>query len=288
MILTKFWGYEMEVLFNELSLNGQFSDQDAFITKGLLPFLRVLKEIYGFSTLLLKKSDVWQGKITPTNTLYSLLTSTKFRECDEFIRLKSAIIDLTREPFWDLDSRQPADATYFFNDSDIHGSSLAEACERDKVIISFVDSIASGNPLNVLRNEINIPLINLTCLGTLTELLWAEKRISFEEYMTARFSGEKFDFSRVNPNMGFSTVQPGERDLFIDTFRKFEMLTWEQVHADKGLNYKEYHGIIDTSCQNIKTYKFRASQRIRCHGYRKNDLFIVIGFETDHKLSDRG
>ncbi len=88
--------------------------------------------------------------------------------------------------------------------------------------------------------------------------------------------------------MGFSTVQSAEQDLFIDTFRKFEALTWEQIRTDKGLNYKEYHGIFDTSCRDIKTYKFRASQKIRCHGYRENDLFIVIGFETDHKLSDRG
>ncbi|MCI5145319.1 MAG: hypothetical protein D3923_07245 [Candidatus Electrothrix sp. AR3] len=278
----------MEVLFNELSLIGQFSDQDAFVKNGLLPFLRVLKELHGFSTLLLKKSDVWQERVTPTNTLYSLLTSTKFRECDEFIRLKSAIIDLTKEPFWDSDSRQFADSRYFFNGSDVHGSSLAEACERDKVVISFVDSSSSGDPLNVLRNEINIPLKNLTCLGTLTELLWAEKRILFEAYMTARFSGGKLDFSRIDAKMGFSTVQPAEQDLFVDTFRKFEALTWKQIHTDQGLGYKEYHGIIDTSYRNIKTYKFRASRKFRCHGYRENDVFIVIGFETDHKLSDRG
>ncbi len=168
----------MEVLFNELSLTGQFSDQDTFIKSGLLPFLKVLKGLQEFSTLLLKKSDVWQAMITPTCTLHSLLIDNSYRKTNEGRRLKVAIRNLTKEPFWDYDSRQPANSTYFCNDSDIQGSSLAEACERDKIVISFVDSLVSGDPLNVFRNEINIPLKNLTCLGALTELLWTEKRIS--------------------------------------------------------------------------------------------------------------
>jgi hypothetical protein len=88
--------------------------------------------------------------------------------------------------------------------------------------------------------------------------------------------------------MGFSRIQSAEQSLFVDTFRKFEELTWDQIHDDKGLDYKEYHGIIGTCYRDIKIYKFRASQKFRCHGYREKDSFVVIGFETDHKLSDRG
>jgi hypothetical protein len=88
--------------------------------------------------------------------------------------------------------------------------------------------------------------------------------------------------------MGFSGIQSTEQSLFVDTFRKFDNLTWEQIHTDRGLNYKEYHGTIGVSYQNIRTYKFRVSQKSRCHGYREKESFIVIGFETDHKLSDQG
>ena len=55
----------MQILFNELSLIGQFSDQNSFVKNGLLLLVGVLKEMQFFSMLLLKKSDVWNNKITP-------------------------------------------------------------------------------------------------------------------------------------------------------------------------------------------------------------------------------
>ncbi len=278
----------MQILFNELSLTGQFTDQNAFIRNGLLPFVGVLKEMQGFSTLLLKKSDVWNNKITQSNTLHSFLINNTFRKSDEVRRLKSAIADLTKEPFWDSDSKQDADSTYLLNGADIRGSSPAEACERDKVLVSFVSSSTSVDPLDIIRNGINVPLKNLTCSGKLTELLWIDNQISFESYLKARFSRGKLDFSRVDAKMEFSIIQSAEQSLFVDTFRKFEELTWDQIHADHGLNYKEYHEIIGMRYRSRKTYKFRASQKFRCHGYREKDSFVVIGFETDHKLSDRG
>jgi len=276
----------MQILFNELSLTGQFSDIDTFIKDGLLPFVGVLKEMHGFATPLLKKSDVWNKMITPTSTLYLLLVARP--TSDEVRRLKSAIASLTKEPFWDTDSKQDPNSTYLLDEIDISGSSPAEACERDKVVVSFVSSPVSLDPLNIIRNEMTVPLLNLTCSGRLTELLWANKQISFESYLKTRFSGGRLDFSRVDDNMVFSRIESTERSLFVDTFKKFETLTWDQLHTDRGLDYKEYHGTIAMSYRGRKTYKFRASQKIRCHGYREKDSFVVIGFETDHKLSDRG
>jgi hypothetical protein len=288
MISTRFLGCDMQILFNELSLTGQFTDQDAFVRNGLLPFVGVLKEMQGFSTLLLKKNDVWSKMITPTSTLYSLLVNNPLRQFDEVRRLKSAIADLTKEPFWDSESKQDPDSTYLLDGADIWGSSPAEACERDKTVVSFISSAASSDPLNIIRNGKNMSLLNLTFSGKLTEILWANNHISFELYLKSRHSGGKLDFSKVDDRMGFSGIQSDEQSLFIDTFRKFEELTWDQIHTDRGLDYKEYDGIIGESYRGKKTYKFRASEKIRCHGYREKDSFVVIGFETDHKLSDRG
>jgi len=278
----------MQILFNELSLIGQFPDQDSFIKNGLLLFVGVLKEMQSFSTLLLKKSDAWNNKITPSNTLYSFLTNNEFRKSDEVRRLKSAIVGLTKEPFWDYDSKQNPKSAYFLDGIDIRGSSPAEACERDKIVVSFVASPTSLNPLNIIWNGVNVPLLNLTHSGKLTEFLWDNNLISFESYLKVRFSAGKLDFSRVDEKLGFSAIQPSEQYIFIDTFKKFENLTWNQIHHDKGLDYKEYHGNISKAYHDLKTYKFKASQKFRCHGFRKKDSFIVIGFETDHKLSDRG
>lgn len=96
------------------------------------------------------------------------------------------------------------------------------------------------------------------------------------------------DFSKIDEEMGFSGIQLAEQSLFVDTFRKFEEMTWAQIHTDNGLDYKMYHETISMAYRNVKTYKFRVSQKFRCHGYREKDLFVVICFETDHKLSDRG
>lgn len=275
----------MEILFNELSLTGQFDSLDDFTKNALLPFIVILKEIQNFSTLLLKKSDVWERMVTPDNNLHSVLVC---RTSDEARRFKSAVATLTREPFWDFDSKQDEATVYLLNGNDIKGSSPAEACERDQIVVSFISSATSCNPLHILRNDLNIPLINLTSSGILPDLLWNQKKITFESYVKIRFTGERFDFSRVEKNMGFSDIQTQEQDLFIDTFRKVEKLTWNQIYSDDGLKYKEYHGQLSESFRGKNTYKFRASQKIRCHGYRENNLFVVIGFEVDHGVSDRG
>ena len=278
----------MQILFNELSLTGQFPDQDSFVKNGLVPFVSVLKEMQGFTTLLLKKSDVWAKMITPSETLHTFLINNVSRKSDEARRFKSAIADLTKEPFWDDDSKQHPDNTYVLDGVCIWGSSPAEACERDKAVVSFVYSSTSADPLDIIRNGKSVPILNLTSSGKLTEVLWANNQISFESYLKARFSGGKLDFSKVDEKMGYSGIQVGEQSLFIDTFRKFEELTWDQILTDRGLDYKEYQNAIGKRYQSINTYKFRASEKIRCHGYRKRDSFIVIGFEIDHKLSDRG
>lgn len=278
----------MQILFNELSLTGQFPDHETFIRNGLFPFIGVLKEMQGFSTLLLKKSDLWEKMITSTSTLHSLLVNNSHRTSDEVRRLKSAIASLTKEPFWDSESKQDTSVTYLLDGADIWGSSPAEACERDKTVVSFISSSVSSDPLNIIRNKINVPLLNLTYSGKLTELLWTKKLISFESYLKTRFSGSKLDFSKVDKGIGFSGIPSAEQSLFIDTFRKFDNLTWPQIYSDKGLNFKKYQDNICMRFQNKITYKFRASEKIRCHGYRENDSFVVIGFEIDHKLSNRG
>ncbi len=274
----------MEILFNELSLTGQFSNQEDFITKGLLPFNAVLKEIEGFSCHLLTKTDTWNHKVTPSDTLHSLLMSRS----DEIRRLKSAIVRLTKGPFWDNDTKQCPENTYLLNGMDIRDSAPAEACERDQTLISFVASDKSINPLNVIKNGENIPLFNLMNSGCLSEFLWDKEKISFELFLKSQFFKEKLDFSQVDKTMDFSVVQPSEYNIFIETFKKFNKLNWEQIYNDKGLNYKEYHGMIGTKYRGMRTYKFRVSQKFRCHGWREKDRFIVIGFETDHELSNRG
>jgi hypothetical protein len=230
MTLTKYWEYSMDVLLNELSLEGQYPNTEVFLQTGLMSVIGVLREMQSFDTTLLKKSDVWSRMVTQGQTLHSLLTGPLSRSADEIRRLKISIANLQNDPYWDDDSRQPQDTSYIFNGQSIVGTSPAEACERERIILSFLSSAFSVNPFCVIRNNLPIKLYN----------------------------------------------------------RKFEQLDWNQIHIDKGLDYKEFQNTLGAAYSGKRTYKFRTSRKFRCHGYRQNERFVVIGFETDHDLSDRG
>ncbi len=288
MISIKFWAYDMQILLNELSLTGQFSDHNAFLKNGLLPLLAVFKEMQALSSLLLlKKSDVWNRMVTSDCTLHAMLVSSEFRKSDEFRRLKTAIDWLTHEPFWDVDAKHDKLCVYLLDGINVADSSIAEACERDKLLASFMDCAMSTATLTVTRNAVPIQLLNVTKAGELTEFFWNEKLISFETYVKSQFSSGKLDFMRVDNAMGFNTVQPDEQALFIDSFRKFNAMPWELIYKDKGFDYKQYHASL-SAAQGRTSYKFRVSRKMRCHGYREDERFVVIGFETDHALSDGG
>lgn len=78
---------------------------------------------------------------------------------DELRRLKSAIASLTKEPFWDVgdsDIMQEMTSNYLLNGLDVAGSSIAEACERDRALASFVPSSFSGSTLGLVKNGVSI------------------------------------------------------------------------------------------------------------------------------------
>ncbi|NLD91596.1 MAG: hypothetical protein GX639_02895 [Fibrobacter sp.] len=277
----------MEILFNELSLSGQFRNENEFISKGLTKFLSMLKNVETHAVLLLKKSDTWSRNISPASTLHDLLTNPKFRKEDEILRFKSEIAKLTKEPFWDTESKQLPKISYLIDSCDYSGTSIAEACERDKMLVSFVDSHLSYSPIDILKDGSTISLTNLTRDGELTEYLWKERSISFELYVKTKYSKGKLDFSQVDSGLGFKCIDPNDDRRYLDSFELIESLSWDAIYSHTGLDYKQYHSKI-ASKYNFKTYKFRVTEKMRCHGYRSGDRFVVVGFETDHKLSDIG
>ncbi|WP_373031749.1 hypothetical protein, partial [Sulfurovum sp.] len=60
-----------------------------------------------------------------------------------------------------------------------------------------------------------------------------------------------------------------------------------EISASDGIEYKKYNNTL-SGFTGIDIYKFRINQKYRCFGYRKGEIFYVLHFETDHKLSDRG
>jgi hypothetical protein len=278
----------MEILINELSLNGQFESIEYFIEKGLVPFIKILKDVDSKSNLLYKKYDFYETKITPYNTINDILTEKNVYKYEQARSIKTQLARLIENPYWEENQKQSADCVYSYNGNNICGSSLAEASERDRIAISFRHDDFLSKQLSVYKNENEIEIDNLLEQGHFTQIAYNRNLISFAEYCRKKFSESKLDFSEIDSKEGFILIKKEDEDLFFDGFRKFAELSWQQIFVDGALKYKEYNNkdYFKNICEKI--YKFRISEKYRCFGYVKNGVFFVIQFDLEHKLSDLG
>lgn len=142
----------MGILINELSLTGQFGSIGDFIGRGLTPFLSVISEMKSSSNKLYKKRDFWKSQLTATNTIHDVFVGALSRTNDEIRKSKSILANLIGEPFWEDSPIHNDSNRYEFCGNDILNSSLAESCERDKIVISFVHSDFSEDKLFISKN----------------------------------------------------------------------------------------------------------------------------------------
>ena len=279
-----------EILINELSLNGQFASVDEFITGGaLLSFNALLKEIKNTDALLYKKYDFYESTITKDISIHDVLAGAISRQFDEIRVFKAGLACLFENPYWEESQKHNVNFAYRYKGNNVAGQSLAEACERDRIVISFMHPDFPSGSLLVTREETEILLDNLLKEEDYFETARERDIIGFEEYCIKKFTGGKLDFSELNKKEGFSLIPKEEENLFLDGFRKFESLSWTEIGNDKGLDYKEYNdrkGHFNTF--NSKIHKFRISRKYRTFGYVEQGIFHVILFDLSHNLSDDG
>jgi hypothetical protein len=146
----------METLINELSLTGQFNSVEQFLTEALLPVTAILKEAKEHQNKLYIKKNLWRSSVT-TDPL-SLDRVLKTKKSDVVTRFKSL---LQNRLFWEDSQKHSPDNTYSYNKVDVCGSSLAEACERDKIIISFTSPDFADTLLTVSKAGITVSVDNL-------------------------------------------------------------------------------------------------------------------------------
>ena len=279
----------MEALINELSLCGQYNSERQFVESGIIPFVSVLSELNHKRDIVYKKSDLYSYNITPAQTLHGLLNSNISREYDVIRKFKSLLFQfLFDEPYWENDRKHIPDHSYLFAEKDVCGYSLAEACERDKVIISFYSEDFNKTKVNIHKNKSEeIILDNLFDKGHCNELNRERNNICIEEYCVNRFNRSKLDFSQIDDKFGFLLLKKEDEDIFIDAFRKFAELSWVQINVDDALDYKLYPDN-DKVFKHIpyKIFKFRITRKYRCFGYVNNGIFYILRFDLEHKLSD--
>jgi hypothetical protein len=156
----------VDILFNERSLTGQFASREQFVDDALPPLIALLSEIDSSKNAFYKKQDFYMSFVTETDSIHDILIGSISRQYPEIRKIKSQLRQLFDNPYWENDRKHLSTYTYEYGGSNICGYSMAEACERDKIMISFVHPDFSEIKLSVIKNkDIEVELDNLFAVG---------------------------------------------------------------------------------------------------------------------------
>lgn len=283
----------MEILINELSLDGQFADENEFFNN-FDTVLETIKFIDLLEFSLLKEYSFFQSKITSELKLNDFL---KLR-IDRARRMKQFLLKLAyNPPYWNDNQKHFIDNNYSFNGNKIFNTSLAESCERDRIVLSFNHKDFLQISLEIQRDNSPITLYNLIDKKHFLDYLLSNTKIKPLKYCKFKFENSNLDFSKIEDGYGFDSLDNKEQEeSFLLAFNGFSKMSWEDIIKSDGLEYKQYSKP-KKQCWFLKNkglyantdiYKFRVTQKYRCFGYRKDNKFFVLRFEIDHKISDNG
>ncbi len=283
----------MEVLINELSLDGQFNNENEFFDNfdHVLEVIKLL-EVLHFS--ILKEYMLFNAPITHNYRFNDFLTLRN----DRARKMKRVLSKLSQNPpYWNETQKHNCDKNnYLYQSQDICNTSLAESCERDKMVVSFKHSNFLSTTCNVTTNNSTISIYNIINKIDFLFYLIENNQITPIEYCISRFNTNKLNFNNIEQGYGFDLLETTQQvKEFIEAFELFYKTPWNNIVTSDGLEYKPYKPSSkkknwfrnsDFSTHDID--KFRVTQKYRCFGYRQQDTFYVLRFEIDHKISDNG
>ncbi|CAA6802635.1 MAG: Unknown protein [uncultured Sulfurovum sp.] len=273
----------MEVLINELSLDGQFKDENEFLD-GFDEILKLIKFLDRLEFILLKEYSFFQSKVTLESKLddFLRLRTDRARKMKQFL-LKLAY----NPPYWnDTKKHNCSNNSYTYNLDSICNTSLAESCERDNIVLSFKHNNFLKSNLSIEKNNEHIDIYNFIDKHQFLEYLLSVSKIKPMIYCKFKFENTNLNFSSLPEVDGFSLLETSQQiGEFIDAFNQFSKMGWKDIMSSDGLQYKKYNGI---EFGDKVVYKFRVTQKYRCFGYREKDEFFILKFEIDHKMSNNG
>lgn len=283
----------MNIILNELSIENKFSDLNNFLNH-----LKKVIEIYKLrieQLQILKPSNLYQISLFDSVTFQDILTNRTYSMDDAVRKYKSIIGNMIQsEPFWDMEKAHSSSDIYLCDYTEKQFDyGIAEACERDKMILSLgCEEFLDCESVIVKKNyneELNV--VNILSKDELLQILLEAVEISPLFYCKQKFKNTNISFDEINQGYGFESLDPQEISVFISAFEQFSAMSWEQIHTSIGLDYKEYQysgdsWFKDTSYEKLEIKKFRVSKKFRCFGYRREGVFYVLRFERDHKISD--
>lgn len=277
---------------NELSLDGQFKDVDSFLDdlNNLLPIIKIIENL---EFTLFKNNLFFDSAITSKKKLKDIM----YLRDDRIRKIKSFLVKLsTNPPYWNDTQEHNCSDTYLYNSINICETSLAETCERDKVILSFNHSDFLNPSLDVQKNTIDLSIYNILDKNHFLDYIYRVNEINILTYCNEKFKKTNLDFSLLENDYGFDILDANQKNEFLISFKMFTNMTWENINASDGLEYKKYNKpskkkkgwFREGVYKDTDIYKFRTTQGYRCFGYRKENTFYILRFEIDHSISDNG
>ena len=154
-----------ELIINDLSLTGQFSSDDEFISN-LQEIIYIFNECKSFGIELFRKSDFYDCLIMKDKKIIDIMYG-----CDNPIitKFKSILVNLfSSEPYWDIDSKIDENANYSYTEKYGIINCLHEAAERNVGIVSFKHPDFMFN-INLKKNDTEVEIYNINSLYFLEE-----------------------------------------------------------------------------------------------------------------------
>lgn len=141
---------------NEHSLSGQYASREIFVEE-ILPYLiKILDEIQNLSDATIYKSQQFHSsRVRETDTIHDILVGKLSRQYPSIRKFKTQLHSiLFAEPYWEPTRKHLEGDSYTYKGNNVCNHSVAEACERDKIIVSFRDSeLFQEETLSILKNH---------------------------------------------------------------------------------------------------------------------------------------
>ena len=288
-----------KIYINELSLDGQYESMEEFVIKNK-PFIFSLNWLQKQGWDIFKKSTLYEAPITFENKMFDLRSwkgTSASGERDLLLKYKRILLAAEdNPPFWDTDGIEH-DGDYYLFDRNISDSSVAEACEHSKMLLSFSNEAYEDHHLVVDKNHLEtIDVASITSIRFLAKVLYKNSLLTINEYIKLYYKNTRLNFSKMEEEYGLQTLEKKEIEDCLNHFERYvNHLNWEDLNTDRSLNYKEYspasindNWFKNTEYQEKNIYKFRCGNPKRCYGYREGEQFYVLRIERTHKISDKG
>lgn len=186
----------MQIILNDFSLDGQFENEESFYSSLRENSIKVLKLISEQKFQLLKSYNFYQRKVTNDLNLYEIIQRRGEPEITRFKGLLSEI--LINPPYWEESKKQDENVNYIFKNYASGNNCLGEACERDKIVFSFVNQDFNEPKLEIMKDEKSVEIINIYRNRILLDLLYELELIREKEYFKSYFNYPKVKFCEVD------------------------------------------------------------------------------------------